>query len=54
MIISGLDFGDLLGTSIDTCGDFNSDGIADIIIGAPGYGLGGVSYIIFGQSVSQE
>ncbi len=56
--IAGLNLGDDLGRSLSSAGDFNGDGIDDLIIGAPdSYGLNnslffsaGESYIIFGGS----
>ncbi len=54
--IDGISTGDGLGRSVSTAGDFNGDGIDDLLIGAPG-ALGarpsgslaaGESYIIFG------
>lgn len=52
-IISGTDSGDWLGGSVSHAGDFNHDGIDDIIIGALGTNSSdGSAYIIFGsQSV---
>jgi hypothetical protein len=52
--IDGIDAQDRLGHSISGAGDFNGDGIDDIIIGAP-YGDpngrdSGESYVVFGQS----
>ncbi len=41
--------GELSGFSVAGAGDVNGDGIADLIIGAPG-SYGGTSYIIFGGS----
>lgn len=51
--INGIDLGDNLGFSASEAGDFNGDGIADIIIGAPsadpnGTSVAGESYVIFG------
>ncbi|MBE9078501.1 tandem-95 repeat protein [Romeria aff. gracilis LEGE 07310] len=51
--INGIDLGDNLGFSASDAGDFNGDGIADIIIGAPsadpnGTSVAGESYVIFG------
>jgi Ca2+-binding RTX toxin-like protein len=39
--------GSLTGRSVHTAGDVNGDGIADIIVGAPGFGE---SYVIFGKT----
>jgi len=53
--IYGLDIYDRLGTSVNSAGDVNNDGIDDLIIGATGAELipgidTGASYIIFGQN----
>jgi hypothetical protein len=58
--ITGVSSGVKSGYSVAIAGDFNGDGYADIIIGAPGYnekGQGitsyaGISYIIFGKENS--
>lgn len=43
--------GDQLGTSASYAGDVNADGIADIIMGAPGTNnIKGASYVLFGKS----
>jgi hypothetical protein len=39
--LKGVDAGELFGWSVAGAGDFNKDGYADIIIGAPGYTGGG-------------
>ncbi|HEV2748236.1 MAG TPA: hypothetical protein VGW34_13170 [Allosphingosinicella sp.] len=53
MTIQGLS-GDGAGRSVDTAGDVNGDGFADLIVGAPyaaGGGLGaGAAYILFGKA----
>ncbi len=36
------------GQAVGTAGDFNGDGIADLIVGAPGISLLGQSYVLFG------
>lgn len=52
-VIKGIREYDLSGTSVSYAGDVNGDGIADLIIGAPGgspdnkYGVG-ESYVVFG------
>ncbi len=51
--INGLASGDLLGFSVNGAGDFNNDGIDDIVVGARGADPGGnsfagSSYVIFG------
>ncbi|CAD5371029.1 hypothetical protein RA210_U140033 [Rubrivivax sp. A210] len=38
------------GVSVSGAGDVNGDGLADIIVGAPGAGGGGQSYIVFGTT----
>ena len=42
------------GYSVDSAGDINGDGYADLIIGAPGDGVAGIfsgsSYVVFGRS----
>ncbi len=49
--LDGENRGDLSGLSVDTAGDINGDGYADLVIGAygyPGYADKGRSYVIFG------
>ncbi|PZD73399.1 Leukotoxin [Acaryochloris thomasi RCC1774] len=41
--------GSLTGQSVSNVGDFNGDGLDDIIIGAPGLDPAGTSYLIFGS-----
>jgi len=52
--ITGAAAGDLAGTSVNSAGDINGDGFADIIIGAPGADRGssnvGKSYVVFGHA----
>jgi hypothetical protein len=52
--IVGISAGDFTGSSVSGAGDFNSDGIADLIIGAPGvakYGPHtGAAYVVYGRS----
>lgn len=55
--IDGVDANDLAGFSIAGAGDFNNDGLADVIIGAPDAGTGtaqgaGAAYLIFGSVTS--
>ncbi|MBA8667683.1 FG-GAP repeat protein [Holosporaceae bacterium 'Namur'] len=48
-VINGVTSSDALGSSVSSAGDINDDGIADLIIGAPGARMDmGESYIIFG------
>ena len=53
--INGIDDDYLSGFSVDGAGDFNGDGIDDLIIGAPRNPLNsgslGESYVVFGQAV---
>lgn len=53
-IIEGVSGDDLTGVSVSSAGDFNGDGIDDIIIGARGVSTvasdAGASYVIFGQT----
>ena len=63
-VINGIDDGDNSGFSVSSAGDFNGDGVADVIIGAPsqqlmtigvpcpptnGMSLAGKSYLVFGS-----
>lgn len=53
--ISGADAGDTAGISVSGAGDFNGDGIGDLIIGAEGADPGGrsdagESYVLFGRA----
>jgi hypothetical protein len=51
-VINGIAAGDSLGVSVSDLGDINGDGIADLIIGAPGAdpngSNSGTSYVVFG------
>ncbi|MCC5628667.1 FG-GAP repeat protein [Nostoc sphaeroides CHAB 2801] len=52
--INGINKGDISGISVSSAGDINSDGIADLIIGAPfadpNGSNSGQSYVVFGKS----
>ncbi|MFB2892382.1 beta strand repeat-containing protein [Aerosakkonemataceae cyanobacterium BLCC-F50] len=49
--IDGIKANDFSGFSVSNAGDVNGDGIADLIIGAPGTnGAAGQSYVVFGKS----
>ncbi|MEH2046339.1 integrin alpha, partial [Nostoc sp.] len=51
--INSINSGDYLGSSVSSAGDVNSDGIDDLIIGAPGPSpndYSGQSYVVFGKS----
>ena len=41
-----------LGSSVHSAGDINGDGLTDVIVGAPGYGSGGVRsvYLYYGRT----
>jgi hypothetical protein len=45
--LDGVEAGDLSGWSVSSAGDVNNDGIADLIIGAPGTDS---AYVVFGES----
>ncbi|MEH2280482.1 MAG: tandem-95 repeat protein [Nostoc sp.] len=54
-VLNGIDAGDSSGTSVSSAGDFNGDGIDDLIIGASGASPNGKrgageSYVVFGSS----
>jgi len=49
--LSGIDGEDNAGHWVDGAGDVNGDGIADVIVGAPGAANGaGEAYVVFGKS----
>ncbi len=54
VLITGLTAADMLGRSVSAAGDFNNDGYADFIIGAPGVDadsdttLEGTAYLVYG------
>lgn len=52
VLIAGGNIGATAGSSVSPLGDFNGDGIDDLVIGAPGdntlYASGGAAYVVFG------
>jgi VCBS repeat-containing protein len=49
--INGINANDFSGISVSGAGDINGDGIADLIVGAPGAASGaGQSYVVFGAT----
>ena len=58
-ILSGVSTNASLGAAVSGIGDFNGDGIDDLLVSAPGTDLGsladaGVSYVIFGKAGGME
>ena len=57
IIIDGVAAGDLAGTAVGSIADLNGDGLAEILIGAPGVANGaklaaGAAYVVWGQAVA--
>jgi hypothetical protein len=50
IVINGGAAGADAGQSVDGRGDVNGDGVDDLVIGAPGAGLSGRAYVIFGSA----
>jgi len=54
--VTGASTSDNLGRTLAAAGDVNGDGLADVIIGAPGvdgdYGNAGAAYVVFGQAAT--
>jgi hypothetical protein len=53
-LLNGIDANDEAGWSVGSAGDFNGDGIGDVIVGAPradpgGRSLAGEAYVVFGK-----
>ena len=50
-VVSGADANDQSGSSVSSAGDVNGDGLADLVIGAPGSAASpGHSYVVFGKA----
>ncbi|MBD2461131.1 DUF4347 domain-containing protein [Oscillatoria sp. FACHB-1407] len=51
--LNGIDIGDFAGVSVSSAGDFNRDGVGDLLIGAPNADPNGVdsgeAYIVYGR-----
>ncbi|MEA3213479.1 MAG: hypothetical protein QOE70_6536 [Chthoniobacter sp.] len=48
--ITGEAAGDGFGVSVSAAGDVNGDGFGDLLVGAPGAGSFGVTYVVFGKA----
>ena len=49
-IFSGVRAGDQFGDAVGPAGDYNLDGIADLVIGAPNAGTKGDVYVMYGKT----
>lgn len=49
LTLDGAGYSDASGWSVDAAGDFNGDGIDDVVIGAPGSYRGGGAFVVFGR-----
>ena len=50
----GVALGSQVGTSVSTAGDFNADGLSDVLIGAPLWNSSqGKVFVVFGKAKSQ-
>ena len=57
-VLYGIEFVDASGTSVDTAGDINGDGIVDLLVGASGVNVharenAGETYVIYGRDTAQ-
>jgi hypothetical protein len=52
-VMQGVDHGDSAGAAVSSAGDFNGDGIGDLLVAAPGGAEGvGQVYLVFGRANS--